>query len=171
MWVAYTISITAFPLHSLDAHTLSPLLQFRNMEHITIDTPYGHAAINNSLLKELTLVWPCLHNISLHLCHNACPWHSKANLQGLTSLTQHCHLLQSVSLQFDDSFPTATMYLDKGICCESLTQLDISHSPPILLQSPLSLLMYIPIWNYAIVVLLGQVLGSILVMMSKVRST
>jgi hypothetical protein len=116
------------PLHSLDAHTLSPLLQCRNMEHITIDIWYGHAAIDNSLLKEIALAWPCLRDISLNLCHNARPWHSKANLQGLSYLTQHCHSLQSVSLQFDVSLPATTMYPDKGIRCESLTRLNISNS-------------------------------------------
>jgi hypothetical protein len=114
--------------HSLDAHTLSPLLQCRNLERVTINISYGHAAIDNSLLKEIALAWPCLRDISLHSCHNARLWHSKANLQGLSYLAQHCHSLQSVSLQFDVSLPATTMYPDKGIRCESLTRLDVSYS-------------------------------------------
>jgi hypothetical protein len=116
------------PPHSLDAHTLSPLLQCRNLERVTINISYEHAAIDNPLLKEIALAWPCLRDISLHLCHNARLWHSKANLQGLSYLTQYCHSLQSVSLQFDVSLPATTMYPDKGIRCESLTRLDVSHS-------------------------------------------
>jgi hypothetical protein len=117
------------PPHSLDAHTLSPLLQCRNLERVTIYISYEHAAIDNSLLKEIALAWPCLRDISLYSCRNAHLWHSKANLQGLSYLTQHCHSLQSVSLQFDVSLPATTIYPDKGIRCESLTRLDISHSP------------------------------------------
>jgi hypothetical protein len=112
--------------HSLDAHTLSPLLQCRNLERVSINISYGHAAIDNSLLKEITLPWPCLRYISLHPYQKARLSHSKVNLQGLSYLAQHCHSLQSVSLQFDVSLPA--MYPDKGIRCESLTQLFVSHS-------------------------------------------
>jgi hypothetical protein len=38
----------AAPIHGLDAQTLSPLLQCRNLENITISISYGHAAIDNS---------------------------------------------------------------------------------------------------------------------------
>ena len=114
--------------HSLDAHTLSPLLQCRNLEHVTIDISYGHAAIDNSLLKEIALAWPCLRDISLHPYQKAHLWHSKANLQGLSYLAQHCQSLQSVSLQFSVSLPETMMYPDKGIRCESLTRLFVSRS-------------------------------------------
>ncbi|KIM73273.1 hypothetical protein PILCRDRAFT_15370 [Piloderma croceum F 1598] len=116
------------PLHSLDAYTLSPLLQCRNLEHVTIHVPYGHAAIDNSLLREIAEAWPRLRDISLTSRYDARLWHSKINLQGLSYLAQHCHSLQSVSLQFDASLPATAMYPDKGICCESLTHLDVCHS-------------------------------------------
>jgi hypothetical protein len=98
------------------------------MEHIRIHISYGHAAIDNSLLKEIALAWPCLRYISLYPRYDARLWHSKANLQGLSYLAQHCHSLQSVSLQFDVSLPATVMYPDKGIRCESLTQLYVFHS-------------------------------------------
>ncbi|KIM74521.1 hypothetical protein PILCRDRAFT_14411 [Piloderma croceum F 1598] len=122
------VEINRVSSHSLDTHTLSPLLQCRNLEHVSINISYGHAAIDNSLLKEITLAWPCLRYISLHPYQKARLSHSKANLQGLSYLAQHCHSLQSVSLQFDVSLPATAMYLDKGIRCESLTQLFVSHS-------------------------------------------
>jgi len=59
------VEINRVSPHSLDAHTLSPLLQCRNLERVSIDISYGHAAIDNSLLKEITLAWPCLRYISL----------------------------------------------------------------------------------------------------------
>jgi hypothetical protein len=71
------------PLHSLDAHTLSPLLRCRHLEHITIGISYEHAGINNSFLKEMASAWPCLRYISLHSGYDTHLWHSKANLQGL----------------------------------------------------------------------------------------
>jgi hypothetical protein len=116
------------PLHSLDAHTLSPLLQCRNLEHITINISYGYAAIDNSLLVGMASAWPCLRYLALHSCSHARLWHSKANFQGLIYLAQHCHALQSVSLQFDLSLPATAMDPDQRIRCESLTQLSVSHS-------------------------------------------
>ena len=116
------------PLHTLDAHTLSPLLQCRNLENITIRISYAHAAIDNALLKEIALAWPYLRRISLDSYHQARLWRSRANLQGLSYLAQHCHSLQSVRLQFDVSLPTTAMHPDGGIRCESLTQLEVSHS-------------------------------------------
>ncbi|KIM80377.1 hypothetical protein PILCRDRAFT_9571 [Piloderma croceum F 1598] len=116
------------PVHSLDAHTLSPLLQCRNLERVNIDISYEHAAIDNPLLKEIASAWPCLRNISLDPRYDARLWHSKANLQGLSYLARHCHSLQSVSLQFDVSLPATMIYPDKGIRCESLTTLDVSRS-------------------------------------------
>jgi hypothetical protein len=116
------------PVHSLDAHTLSPLLQCRHLECVTINISYEHAAIDNPLLKEIASAWPCLRNLSLHPHYNARLWHSKANLQGLSYLARHCHSLQSVSLQFDVSLPATVIYPDKGIRCESLTTLNISRS-------------------------------------------
>ena len=116
------------PLHSLDAHTLSPLLQCRNLEDITINISYGHAAIDNSLLKEMASAWPRLRSITLHPYYRARIWHSKANLRGLIHLAQQCRSLQSVDLQFDVSLPSTTMYPDKGFRCESLTRLYVSQS-------------------------------------------
>ena len=116
------------PIYSLDAHMLSPLLQCRNLEFVTIHISYEHAAINNSLLKEIASAWPCLRDISLHPCYEARLRHSKANLQGLSYLAQHCHSLQSISLQFDVSLPATVTYPDKGIRCESLTELTVFHS-------------------------------------------
>jgi hypothetical protein len=120
--------IDQFPPHSLDAHILSPLLQCRNLESVKINIPYGHATIDNSLLKEIALAWPCLRDISLRPYQKARLSHSKANLQGLNYLAQHCQSLQSVHLQFDVSLPATTMCPDKGIRCESLTRLFVSHS-------------------------------------------
>ena len=116
------------PSHSLDAHTLSPLLQCRNLEHITINISYGYAAIDNSILEGMASVWPCLCYLTLHSYCHARLWHSKANFQGLIFLAQHCHALQSVSLQFDLSLPATTMDPDQRIHCESLTQLSVSYS-------------------------------------------
>ena len=120
------VGINRFSPYSLDAHTLSPLLQCRNLERVSIS--YGHTAIDNSILKAIALAWPCLRDISLHPYQKGRLWHSKANLQGLSYLAQHCQSLQSVSLQFDVSLPATTMYPDKGIRCESLTRLFVSHS-------------------------------------------
>jgi len=138
-WSAFHDTLTTFalqdnveldedspPLYSLDAHT--PLLQCQNLEHILIDILYGHARINNSNLKKMALAWPCLCHISLCPYYHAHLWHSKANLRGLNYLGQHCHSLQSVSLQFNVSTPATAMHPDKGISCESLTQLDVSCS-------------------------------------------
>jgi hypothetical protein len=116
------------PLHSLDAHTLSPLLQCRNLEHITFNISYGYAAIDNSLLEGMASAWPCLRYLDLHSYYHVRLWHSKANFQGLIYLAQHCHELQSVSLQFDLSLPPTAMDPDQRIRCETLTQLSVSHS-------------------------------------------
>jgi len=121
----------ATPLHNLDGQTLSPLLRCRNLEDIKIGISYGHAAIDNSLLKEMALVWPCLRCISIYSRHDARRWHCKADLQGLTYLAQNCHSLQSVSLQFDVSLPltmTIAMHPDKIVPYGSLTELDVSRS-------------------------------------------
>jgi len=118
----------ATPLHSLDAHTLSPLLQCRNLEHVEIDISYGHAAIDNSLLEEIALAWPRLRYLSLHPYYHARLWHSRANLRGLSYLARHCHSLQSVNLQFNVSLPLTMMYPDQRIRCESLAELYVSRS-------------------------------------------
>lgn len=116
------------PLHSLDAHTLSPLFQCRNLEHVTINISYGHAAIDNALLQEIASAWPRLRYISLHPYYHDLLWHSRANLGGLIHLALHCRSLQSVDLQFDISLPSTAMYPDKETRCESLTQLFVSQS-------------------------------------------
>jgi hypothetical protein len=116
------------PLHSLDARIIAPLLQCRNLEHVTINISYGHAEIDNSLLEGMASAWPCLRHLSLQPYYHARLWHSKANFQGLIYLAQHCHSLQSVSLQFNLSLPTTAMDLDQRIHCESLTQLYVFHS-------------------------------------------
>jgi hypothetical protein len=116
------------PVHSLDAHTLSPLLQCRNLERVTINLSYNYAAVDNPLLQEIASAWPCLRDISLHARYKARLWHSKANLQGLSYLAQHCHSLRSVGLQFDVSLPATVMYPDKGIHYESLIELHVCRS-------------------------------------------
>jgi hypothetical protein len=73
-------------------------------------------------------VWPRLRYLALHSYCHARLWHSKANFQGLIFLAQHCHALQSVSLQFNLSLPATAMDPDQRIRCESLTQLSVSHS-------------------------------------------
>jgi hypothetical protein len=62
----------SIPLRALDAQTLSPLLQCRNLENINIHILYGHAAIDNSLLKEMASAWPCLRSLSLSLLMLLC---------------------------------------------------------------------------------------------------
>jgi hypothetical protein len=118
----------SIPLHVLDAQTLLPLLQCRNLEDINIHISYGHAAIDNSLLKEMALAWPCLRALFLFPCHYAHLWHAKADLRGLICLAQNCHSLESVGLQFDVSLPPTAIYPDKAIRCEWLTQLDVARS-------------------------------------------
>jgi hypothetical protein len=81
----------SIPLRALDAQTLSPLLQCRNLENINIHILYGHAAIDNSLLKEMASAWPCLRALSLYSCCYAHLWHAKADLRGLICLAQNCH--------------------------------------------------------------------------------
>jgi hypothetical protein len=118
----------SIPLHVLDAQTLLPLLQCRNLEDINIHISYGHAAIDNSLLKEMALAWPCLRTLFLFPCHFAHLWHAKADLRGLICLAQNCHSLESVGLQFDVSLPPTVIYPDKAIRCEWLTRLDVGRS-------------------------------------------
>ena len=113
--------------HSLDAHTISPLLQCRNLEHINIHISYGHAAIDNSLLKDMASAWPCLRSLGLYSC-DAHLWHAKADLRGLVCLAQNCRSLESVSLQFDVSLPPTAIYPDEAIRCEWLTQLEVACS-------------------------------------------
>jgi hypothetical protein len=120
----------SIPLHVLDAQTLLPLLQCRNLEDINIHISYGHAAIDNSLLKEMALAWPCLRYLFLFSCHYGHLWHAKADLRGLICLAQNCHSLESVGLQFDVSLPPGptAIYPDKAIRCEWLTKLDVARS-------------------------------------------
>jgi len=139
LWEHARIDEDSLPIYSLDAHMLSPLLQCRNLELVTIHVSYEHAAIDNSLLKEIASAWPCLRYISLPPRYEARLRHSKANLQGLSYLAQHCHSLQSVSLQFDVSLAATVTYPDEGICCESLTELTVFHShvsDPLVVQAP-----------------------------------
>jgi hypothetical protein len=93
----------SIPLHALDAQTLSPLLQCRNLENINIHILYGHAAIDSSLLKEMASAWPCLR--SLYSCCYAHLWHAKADLRGLICLAQNCHSSQPCNSMFHSPRP------------------------------------------------------------------
>ena len=118
---------TGIPLHAIDGQTLAPLLQCRNLEHINIHISYGHAAIDNSLLKDMASAWPRLRSLGLY-ASDAHLWHAKADLRGLVCLAQNCHSLESVSLQFDVSLPPTAIYPDEAIRCEWLTQLEVACS-------------------------------------------
>ena len=114
------------PSHSLEAHTLSPLLRCPNLENISFYICYGQQAINNSLMTEMALAWPRLREFSI------LPFgdhqHCNINLEGLVHLAQHCPILGSVSCQFDASLPTNSTCLGSGICNESLTHLSVHRS-------------------------------------------
>jgi hypothetical protein len=114
--------------HSLEAHTLSPLLQCRNLEEISINIRYRQQAINNSLMKDMALAWPRLRKFSIFPFHDVNHQCLNVNLEGLFHLAQHCRMLGSVSYQFDMSLPTNSTYLGNGIRNESLTRLSLHRS-------------------------------------------
>jgi hypothetical protein len=115
------------PAYFLDALTLSPLLQFPNLEKISIGIHYGYGPINNSLMNDMAFAWPNLREIILDSPY-ARSWHCSVDLEGLVHLAQHCHALELVSLSFNVSLPTPSAQFGYGIRYESLTRLDVDHS-------------------------------------------
>ena len=119
--------LVAPPSHSLDAHTISPLLQCPNLQTILFGMRYRQEAINNSLMMDMAMAWPRLRSIHFFSLHSAGRWHSKVNLDGLVHLAQSCPALKSVSLGFDLSLPMAPTH--PGVRNESLTYLYVDSSP------------------------------------------
>jgi hypothetical protein len=115
--------------HSLDAHTISPLLQCPNLQHISFGIRYGQEAINNSLMMDMALAWPRLRTIHFLSFYRGSRWPSKVNLEGLVHLTQGCRALESMSLRFDLSSTMTSIHPHNGIRNESLTYLSVDRSP------------------------------------------
>jgi hypothetical protein len=91
----FDTSDTGIPhAHSLiDAHLLSPLLQCSNLESILFHTHYGQQAIDNSLIKDMSLAWPRLRNISFSLYHSNPLWHIRKIKKKLIILSRLTSLI------------------------------------------------------------------------------
>jgi hypothetical protein len=114
--------------HTIEAHTLSPLLQCPNLEDISFGIRYGQQAIGNSLMEDMASAWPRLRNLSLTSFYGDNRREYNINLKGLIHLAQYCRALESVRCQFDMSLPTDSMHPGNGIRIESLTHLCIGRS-------------------------------------------
>jgi hypothetical protein len=121
------VALDAPVSHSLDVHTILPLLQCPNLQDILFGMRYGQDAIDNSLMMDMAMAWPHLRSIHFSSFHRAGRWHSKVNLDGLVHLAQGCRALERMSLGFDLSLPVISTH--PGVRNESLTYLCVDRSP------------------------------------------
>ncbi len=118
------------PSHSIEGHTLKPLLHCPNVERISIGLHYNLEAIDNSFMENMALAWPRLHYVSFFPYPRS---HCSFDLEGLLHLARHCPALEAVSVPFNVTLPTSLMHSGErpgnGVRNESMINLWVFGSP------------------------------------------
>lgn len=129
-------TLTTFSFYSagdciVEAHVLLPLFQCPNIETVEICVHYAQQTIDNAFMKDMALAWPRLRHLNLRTLGSDVRSKSSVDLEGLFHLAQHCHVLESVTHQFNVALPTDPMYYseENRICHESMRCLNVGYSP------------------------------------------